>query len=353
MPEIHEFLLPETASDATWQAYARLIHAYNEELIGGPEWNIDPAGSLLNAKTDTDHTTRRFLATQGGEAVGWALAQVNHVDDPKTIDLFVGVAAQHRGQGIGRALAERLRSETAGFERYTAWAMGPIPGPGDAVLTPSSGIGRVCAGSPAIRLATRYGMRVGQVERVSRYDFDKPLIDPAEALAEAKRHAADYELVVWEGPADDAMLAGLATLKQRMSTDAPAGDLTVVETVWDAGRMRRFEERLLLTSRLFRAAARHKETGTVVALNELVVERSNEDGFVDQWDTIVAPEHRGHRLGMLVKAANIVAVREATPQAPAIVTWNAEENRHMLAVNEALGFYPILVEAALEAPALQ
>lgn len=82
-----------------------------------------------------------------------------------------------------------------------------------------------------------------------------------------------------------------------------------------------------------------------------MVERSNEDGFVDQWDTIVLHGHRGHRLGMLVKAANIVALRQAGPQAAAIITWNAEENRHMLSVNEALAFYPILVEAALEVEA--
>ncbi|MBD4636278.1 GNAT family N-acetyltransferase, partial [Xanthomonas citri pv. citri] len=70
-----------------------------------------------------------------------------------------------------------------------------------------------------------------------------------------------------------------------------------------------------------------------------------------QWDTIVLPEHRGHRLGMRVKAANLIAVRDALPGARAIITGNAEENRHMLDVNEALGFRPVLAEASMEAPA--
>ena len=54
---------------------------------------------------------------------------------------------------------------------------------------------------------------------------------------------------------------------------------------------------------------------------------------------------------MRVKAANLIAVREALPEARAIITWNAEENRHMLDVNEALGFRPVLAEASMEASA--
>lgn len=93
---------------------------------------------------------------------------------------------------------------------------------------------------------------------------------------------------------------------------------------------------------------RHLPTGQLVALNELLRDRSNADAFVGQWDTVVLPEHRGHRLGMAVKAANILQVRESEPTATAIITWNAEENRHMLRVNEELGFREILREAALE-----
>ena len=53
---------------------------------------------------------------------------------------------------------------------------------------------------------------------------------------------------------------------------------------------------------------------------------------------------------MLIKAANLEFVRAVLPGAGSVITWNAEENRHMLAVNEALGFRPILVEGAFERP---
>ncbi len=58
------------------------------------------------------------------------------------------------------------------------------------------------------------------------------------------------------------------------------------------------------------------------------------------------PSYRGHRLGLLLKLANLVQLQGLASGYPAIVTCNAEENRHMLDVNDALGFRPIGYEGA-------
>ncbi len=63
---------------------------------------------------------------------------------------------------------------------------------------------------------------------------------------------------------------------------------------------------------------------------------------VTQEDTLVLSEHRGHRLGMLLKAANLAFLQTERPGHPAVTTFNAEENEHMLAVNDALGFVPVV-----------
>ena len=55
-------------------------------------------------------------------------------------------------------------------------------------------------------------------------------------------------------------------------------------------------------------------------------------------------DHRGHRLGMLVKAANLVQLLRSPRDATAVTTFNAEDNRPMLDVNEALGFEAIGLE---------
>lgn len=54
--------------------------------------------------------------------------------------------------------------------------------------------------------------------------------------------------------------------------------------------------------------------------------------------TIVDPAHRGHRLGMWVKLANLRYTRGEEPALRNIDTWNAATNSHMIAINEALGF---------------
>ena len=54
----------------------------------------------------------------------------------------------------------------------------------------------------------------------------------------------------------------------------------------------------------------------------------------------MAGPHRGHRLGMLVKAANLGGRRPGWPSVRSVLTWNASENQHMLSINIALGFRP-------------
>jgi len=60
----------------------------------------------------------------------------------------------------------------------------------------------------------------------------------------------------------------------------------------------------------------------------------------------VLREHRGHSLGMLLKVANLKHLERVSAGHPSIITFNAEENSHMLAVNDALGFEAVGLESA-------
>ena len=57
-----------------------------------------------------------------------------------------------------------------------------------------------------------------------------------------------------------------------------------------------------------------------------------------QTDTAVARNHRGHRLGMLLKIEMMRWLAEAEPQLTVIETSNQVDNSFMIKVNEALGY---------------
>jgi hypothetical protein len=110
--------------------------------------------------------------------------------------------------------------------------------------------------------------------------------------------------------------------------------------IWDADRVRRDEEMLARSGvQALVAAAVHNGTGELVAYTVLNW-RPEVPSTVLQQDTLVSGAHRGHRLGMLIKLANLRRAQERWPSAGSVLTWNANENQHMLAINIALGFKP-------------
>jgi GNAT superfamily N-acetyltransferase len=132
-------------------------------------------------------------------------------------------------------------------------------------------------------------------------------------------------------------MAGLTAL---MSTDPPLGEIEIEAEVWDAERYLERERSVVEQGRdHVYAAAREDRTGRLVGFTDIAVAGGSSIGF--QWATIVHGEHRGHRLGMLLKAINLEQLRREIPRTCRLNTWNADENPHMVAVNDALGFRPM------------
>lgn len=341
--------VPATHLDPDYQARTRLFDAYNREIIGGPQWDGDPESALAAARLDTEHQRHRWLAEIDGHAVGYANLTVNTVDAPDAGDVLVFVMPEHRGRGIGSALLGVVGEQAAslGLARLESWIATPVPR-GETV-SPRHGVGELPADHPGVRLALRDGFKLGQVERISRYDAASPLVDPREVLGEAQAAAGEeYEVISWRGTTPDELQEGMAVLLQRMSVDSPSGDMTTAETTWTAERVRERDRQVLVEFNYFCTVARHRPTGEIVGVSELVQPRHNPVALWEQWNTIVLPAHRGRRLGLLVKAANLVQLPAEDIEACSIITWNAEENRHMLRVNEQLGFREILRRGGFE-----
>jgi MOSC domain-containing protein YiiM/RimJ/RimL family protein N-acetyltransferase len=133
-------------------------------------------------------------------------------------------------------------------------------------------------------------------------------------------------------------LADRAELSRRMSTDVPLGDLVAEEEQWDEERVRQEYLRIgRLGRRCVDTFAIDEATGGLVGYTQVqVTTRSPEVAY--QQETLVLREHRGHGLGLRLKAANTLALMQQSPATREVRTWNAEENAPMLAVNDALGY---------------
>lgn len=254
--------------------------------------------------------------------------------------LDVQVHPDHRRRGLGTALLERGEQVAAEAGRGTLQAEAAFPeSPGSPALPAPTGSGVAPADEPGVRFALSHGYELAQVERRSLLETP---VDP-EVLggfeAEALAHADGYRLHRWDSTVPDEWLDAFALLETRMSTDAPTGGLDFREDPWDAARVRRMVDRQVELGREYViTAAEHVATGELAAMTMLAW--FPEQVSAEQWDTIVLAPHRGHRLGMLVKAANLRHLAELRPGNLRVYTWNAEENDHMLGINVALGFRP-------------
>ena len=81
-------------------------------------------------------------------------------------------------------------------------------------------------------------------------------------------------------------------------------------------------------------------TGRLVAWTLLHFEVEDET-HAWQGTTLVDPDHRGRRLGLLVKLENLIRTLDVRPRFAEVDTFNAAENIHMIAINDAIGFQPV------------
>ncbi|MGH3716463.1 MAG: GNAT family N-acetyltransferase, partial [Micromonosporaceae bacterium] len=182
--------------------------------------------------------------------------------------------------------------------------------------------------SPApTAFATRLGANRALEEvrrRLLLAELDTARLDAV--LAESWRHAAGYSLVTWTDRTPDDAVADIASLDSSFMSEAPTGELDWEPENTDAAQIRAAEHAMVLRGwdRL-NVAARHDATGQVVAWTTLGL-AGESDEHVWQQITLVRPDHRGHRLGTVVKLENLALARRAWPRMKRIDTFNATVN---------------------------
>ncbi|MET3140451.1 UNVERIFIED_ORG: GNAT superfamily N-acetyltransferase [Arthrobacter sp. UYEF2] len=287
---------------------------------------------------------RLFIARLGQQTVGTCSITLPLRENTSTAGILVDVAAAFRRQGWGRKLLEHAEAVAAdngrtSFDAYCELPSGTVDK--DTRLIPAkSGAGGLPADDPAVVFAARAGYELEQVERASRLTLPVPANKLDALELEASSRATGYTLVGWSDRCPDELVVEYAVLKNRMSTDVPIAGLDWEAEDWDPARVRQEEQsssRGGVQGQV--AAALHRPTGKLVAYT-VANWRPGIPASIAQQDTLVASDHRGQRLGLLIKTANLRAAQHRWPAARSVLTWNAVENRHMLAINSLLGFTP-------------
>ena len=319
--QVSRVAVEDDAALARW--YAVTVAADTHDAPDAPRMTLPEI--VAKARGGEGIEDQQFwIGESGGEAVGAYRLRMPLRDNLEHADLRLVVHPAHRRQGHGHTLVEHAVAQVRSLGRCRVLSEVVESGPSgerSATFAHAAGFRRVLA----------------EAHRV----LDLVSLDHARLTAlekEAYAAADGYELVGWTGRVPAELIDDYAALVARMSTDAPMDDLTVEPEIWDADRVRATDDLIAAQGRTMVAtAARHVGTGQLVAYSTTGVTRHDPENAY-QWDTLVRRDHRGHRLGLLVKVANLQRLIESAPEARTLHTWNAESNAHMIAINEAMGF---------------
>ncbi|MEU8815906.1 GNAT family N-acetyltransferase [Actinoplanes sp. NPDC048796] len=261
----------------------------------------------------------RYLGLLDGEPVGFGGLELFQLDNLTNAHMVLDVLPEHRRHGVGRALYEFMLERAAANGRKHVI--------GSTVDTHPDGAA----------FARAMGAVAGLEDTRSRLDLTK--IDEGhldKLRAEALAHAEGYRVIDWLGVPAREIIDDVAYLESRLLADAPTGDIAWEPEKIDADRLREDEEARQKRGRIsYCAGALHGDK--LVAWTVIAGELAQP---VQAWQqtTLVDPGHRGHRLGLLVKLANLDNIRHHRPGIEAIDTFNASQNEHMLRINRAMGY---------------
>jgi GNAT superfamily N-acetyltransferase len=264
-----------------------------------------------------------------GQVVAVASAEMPQRDNRSVLWFDLHVHPEHRGRGHATGMLAHLEQVAHEHGRTLLQTETAFP-----YAAPADG-----AGQPAVEFLRRRGFEfgIGDVQRVLDLPADEELL--RRLAAEAEPHHRDYAIRQFCGPVPSDIVHSFGELIGSLMTEAPTGAMEVEREVFDEDRIRADETKFGASGRTKYTTVAIARDGSVAAYSELVVP-AHDPGRVYQWGTLAHPDHRGHRLGLATKTRNLLWLQQQRPDLKRLVTYNAEVNRHMIGVNEQMGFRP-------------
>jgi GNAT superfamily N-acetyltransferase len=322
-------LAPGPELEAHCARVGAVTSAVSRELLGTADLVWLPGEIRADITHPVPGVDRRWLLlTEGSQDVAGIEFEANsQTGGPPDCELWLPLGTDPelvvpRFLAIGNQFAAELGRQT-----WCAWYFhADLP----ARVSSPEGIGSVGRDRVA-ELLISHGARLGQVYRISALDLvEDPVPVPV---------PSGYRVEQWLGPTPSAWLPQAAELHTITMADAPTGQTGYVPEQFSVERVAADEAAAVVAGRELVSVLVLTDEGRPAALTQVAVQGGHDLAY--QWDTVVAPEHRGRRLGRLCKTMAAELVRSHHPRVRRMVTFNAAENAHMLRINEELGWRPI------------
>jgi GNAT superfamily N-acetyltransferase len=324
------------ADDAQFKPFYAIMRAANlYEREGMPFWSERECAIMFRHDEPTEEW-HAFAAYDGDVMVGISVLMLTLLDNTDMAFVSVSVPPERRRQGIGSALLTKAveAARAAGRAKVLTEANVPVEARED---------------HPYRTFAEKHGFALANIE-VCR-TLDLPVDDDAlrKWQDEASPHHEGYRIETYTGPIPEEIIDSYVHLYNQLALDAPTGDLDFEAEAMTPEALRVREKKLDEMGRTIYTTVAIAPDADAVAHTNLAVSADDVNNIY-QWGTLVRRDHRGHRLGLAVKATNLRALQRDYPDRPRIVTTNAETNAPMVGINELMGFRPVelLVEFQLK-----
>lgn len=303
--------LLDRRDEATFTEAVEVYAEANERDIDQP-WHSDELRVLFAG--DEYVRTVPVVARDADQIAGLGWIDLPQRDNTDTAYVEIFVPPRRRRRGIGSVLLGRFieLARAEGRKRLLVETLRPAA---DAV-------------SPGSEFARAHGFELDTVNAQRELSLPRELV-PGDARA-------GYRLVAWRGVPPEQWIDQYAVLRSLLNQEAPSGVTELENEYWDADRIRADVAHWHQQGRTGQTVVAVAPDGSLAGHTQLLFPRVGPEVY--QWDTLVLPVHRGHRLGLAMKQQAMLESADLLAGRRRIVTWNDATNTPMIDVNEALGY---------------